>query len=395
MRLPEATAFALSLIAALTSVGCGSRRAKHAKGDAHSGEQPTAPIFAAAPAGVDGRYLGLPLDATFQTFQGSSGTTVFPNAPVTRAPMNQMEHAVVFMDDTVGFAANARAWSFLTADIANTASHRFATYRAYQISAVDVLDDRVDGRDPPPGALFYASKIFYGHSFEAVMWGSESGFHAGVKAEFSKSASIGISAFAERQGLDYKFTGAGLLPRASNAIFAFTREEVTSAYSADGPAVPIFVEYRVLPHVDVVRDHLAWARSFKVEVHFTKFDVIKDSALIFNPTWSVMGFCEVNGKRTLIEDRWVLPPGTKVNDSQPAYPSSWNHVFAGVGARDIVTCGVEGNYSNQVGGGPIALSRLPVIPIIPGTNAEGTFEGANGSTKYRVTYTAAVTENTL
>ncbi len=342
------------------------------------------PVIATAPVGIGDSYLGVPLDAHFRPLQGPTARTLFPATQITRYPANQVSHETVIVSDSFALDANLSAWHLFDVGGGVANDRRFASYRAFQIEFVSALDDRVPMGPPPYGASFYPWKIYYGHAYEAVFSGTSHGFHAGIAAEFQ---AIGgdLQSFARTRSLEVRVVGVGLTPNNGQAIFARTPNDIRASYSAAGPAVPIFAEYRLIPGTPVPpRSRIAWATPLRVEVVYDTIDVLADGTWGATP-WTVDGFCAANGTEIPLTDRHVLPPGTRVEDGQ-SYPVGW-HAFLTAVDGDLIDCGLDGRFQDTIKGGAIAHGRMPQPITLRGPGvASGTFEARNADTHYRIHY---------
>lgn len=280
------------------------------------------PVLATAPAGIGDGYLGVPLDAHFRPLQGAAAGPLFRGPQVSRFPVNQVSHDTVVLTDSFSLDANIAAWRLFEVGGGVANERRFASYRAFQIEYVSVVNDRTEMNAPPPGAFFYPWKIYYGHAYEAVFSGTSNGFHAGVAAEF-RAIGGDIQTFARARSLDVRIFGLGLTPATGQAIFARTPDEVRSSYSTSGPAVPIFIEYRLIPGLSSPpRGGISWARPVTVEVVYDQLDVIEDGTWWSTP-WYVQAFCACNGVEVQLRDNQALPRGTSVEDGH-SYPMNWH-----------------------------------------------------------------------
>lgn len=344
----------------------------------------TQPVLATAPAGIGDGYLGAPLDAHFHPLQGPTAGSLFPAPQVSRFPVNQISHDVTVVADTYSLDANLSAWQLFDVSGGLQNDRRYASYRAFQIEHVSVVDDRTAMRTPPPGAVFYPWKIYYGHAFEAVFSGTSQALHAGIAAEF-RAFGGDLQTFANTHSLAMRVFGLGLTPRSGQAIFARTQNEILSAYTTMGPAVPIFVEYRLIPGIPAPpKGSIAWSAPLQVEVVYDSIDVFQDGTWFATP-WDVTAGCTVNELPALLTNNQALPPRTSVEDGH-SYPMHWHGFFTATD-RDRVACGLEGRFSDTVKSGVVARGWMPQPIQLHGPGeSRGTFEGKNADTHYRVHY---------
>lgn len=220
--------------------------------------QPGPVVRASADAALSEAQLGAPYDLRFLPVQGPDGATLFPQSrPPARVAVNRMEHQFDFVESEEGFAANASAWGYggFSADLVS--NNRFATYRAMQIDYVVQLDDTSPVRQPPPSAVYYPWRIYYGRMYEVLFQGDARAFHAGVKANLAV-ANVDASTFAADNRLSVKVWGRGLEPRTNRAIFARTPNEIESQYKQTSNPVPIYAEFRQIPGRLGLTGRVAW-----------------------------------------------------------------------------------------------------------------------------------------
>jgi hypothetical protein len=169
--------------------------------------------------------------------------------------------------------------------------------RAYQIDYYEDVDLTVLGTTAPGPAVYFVSKIYFGHSYEALFSGSSSAFSAAVAATLPQ-ASGSIQATATADHLMASNVGRGLVPTSGDALFAANSGDVTSHYSASGPAVPIFIEYRLVPNVSAPPGTMIpWASTNKATISIDELDVFHNGSHLdaSNTAWTVSANCSVNG----------------------------------------------------------------------------------------------------
>lgn len=195
--------------------------------------------------------------------QGEEGKTLFPSAgPPSVSPQAYMEHAFVLADSEEVLAAHASAWN-LGAGFSTRTTHRYASYRAVQVTDVHEIDDTSPIREPPSNAIYYPWKVYMGHSYEVLIEGEASQFHAGVQADLF-AASARIDDFVNKHHLLHHSVGYGLRPATGKAIFARTQEQIRDHYVAetDRP-VPILVEWREIPGRKGRGEQIVWTQLEK------------------------------------------------------------------------------------------------------------------------------------
>ncbi len=369
--------FALLAVALL--IGCSS--SPNAQSPSVAGRR----INATAPAGIGASYLGRPHDAHFLQLQGEEGRTLFPDAgQIRRAPVNEMRHEYVLVESEETLAANFGGWG-ITASADGASSTRHASYRAMQIAYVEEIDDTSEMEDPPAGSVYYPARIYYGHSYEVVVSGIERQFHTGVKAQLLAWGGE-VKAFAQSHKLTTKAVGRGLRPRNGGAIFAKTAEDIEKAYVADGPAVPIIIEYRQLPNTRGLDRAIAWPQPLDVEFQVAKLRVGNDGTWGDTP-WELSLNCKAGDDLLEIDPfvwRGVTGNGGSYDVNKPWHLA----LFPG----DQLHCEVNGSYSGPIAGHRELPAARMVNPVVVGasTNVPGVMTGKDQAAAYDIEYTVRV-----
>jgi hypothetical protein len=155
------------------------------------------------------------------------------------------------------FDAHASAWG-VEGNVGSASTQRFASYRAMIVRDVYEIDDTTAMRRAPNDAVYYPARIYFGHIYEVVLSGTENSFNAGVAAELA-IVTVGIQQFAHQHDLKLQAMGRGLAPKDERAIFARTEREIQNSYKADGgAAVPILVEWRIIPGRSARQRPIEW-----------------------------------------------------------------------------------------------------------------------------------------
>lgn len=283
------------LLAITAACGGGSSRLRSAVPPV-----PRTTIFATAPDAIGLQHLGRPYDVHFEPLAGPESRPIFDgSASVTQTDINSFEHRFASFEDTITLGANFSGWG-ISGDAGVTTTQRYAVFRAYQVAYVREIDDTHPVRHLPSDASFYLARIYYGHRYEAILSGDARTFNAGVRAAFVV-ASGGVAAFAGRAGLQVSYRGRGFVPNDGIAIFARTPEEITSAYSARGEPVAIFVDYRSIPERrGSPATPIEWAASTPTVLTLRDLRVFRDGTL-GTSTWQMDIACRSSG-RTVHEE---------------------------------------------------------------------------------------------
>jgi hypothetical protein len=344
-------------------------------------------IFAPAPSWMRPEMLGTPLDAHFQTVQ-SGGTSIFPGAPITGWQADDFHHGKLEVDDSMSFDANLSAWTTLVgikAGMGTANDYRFASYRAWDVHFISAVDDRYPHAAPPPGAVWYPARIYWGHSYEQVCFGDAHTFTSSVAAKF-KVLDGDVDNFARSNDLQCQLSGRGLTPTKPGAIFAGSDQDVRRYYTDSGPIAPVFVEYRLIPGIaPPPAGMINWLAPYTVTV---RFNAIRVGYQVnwFRASWNAQGFCLVNGQP-------VGPPtpavnGDKVTDGTQL-SVNWVAPLS-VAPGDKIACGLQGTFSGMARAGQIARGVMQDTVIRGPGSFSGAFDGSNADTRYTVQYTVSV-----
>jgi len=360
---------------------CASGRREVATSDANE-KLTFASIKATAPTGTYSEQLGLPFDREFN--QIPTGT-LFPDAPTPRrVPAAGFKHELVTVDTQQQLAANAKGWGVVQASSKLARESRFASYRAYQLSQVEILDDSSTMRDPPPQAIYYAWKIYYGRSYEAVVSGNARSFTASVRATFL-AFDGGISGFTKEHSLSLQAAGIGLQPRSGEAIFAKTPRDIETLYQAVGDVMPVFIEYRKIPSRATPDVVIKWVTPRSIDLSFGSLHVIKDGTAGTTP-WQLQVSCKQNAS-DILKDEPVLDE-VRVSDGSDN-SLTWSHLFEVVDG-DRISCETSGTFHDHI----TTPQGLPGgrMGFTVGANfaRAGTLEASSANAEYSISWDARV-----
>lgn len=358
-------------------------------------------MTAMAPLGINDAWLGRPLDAHFEAFAGTDGESLFPKGTARRQALAQMEHAITAVETKRSLDANIGAsygiWG-ASASGGESTGKRFATYRASQMVESREIDDATEMRTPPPNAVWYVSRIFYGRSYELVFSGDARTFNASVRARLY-FASGGVKTFTETNKIEVTAKGRGLEPATGEAIFAKNADEIQKLYRQSGEAVPIMVEYRTIPRTCVPDDEpIAWLEPKRVRLTYDAIDVYRKAA----DGWTVDAKCSVQDKEIVVEPQNVWTnkggladacksdvPGPRGASTYCTFNMYWAtniELFDG----DRLRCGIKGTMGGQAGTKEIPYAELShVIGKDFAAPISGAFGDGDDATEYRVHYTLA------
>jgi hypothetical protein len=351
-------------------------------------------LFVSAPLGLSDAFLGRPVDGDFEFIGGEAGASLFPGGEVSTDPSSTVQHRYHFVEDSRDFKASAGGWG-VSASLETASSRRYASFSSEQLVEVHQIDDTADMEPPPAGAAFFLWRIYYGHNYEVMVQGESERFHAGVRASFL-GASGSIETFAESNELEVSFFARGLTPVDGQAIFAKTEEEIEAAYAADGPPVPIYVEYRTIPSACAADpEQYEWLEPLEIHVAFDSIHVYNDGSLGAD-TWSLVASCRIGEADVFLEDPFVWTQKPNVSDDcmggDPGpggdgnycpYELGWSSALF-VQPGDVVRCGIEGTAHDD--GDTVEYAEFEYLVADPPQPQADRIGAANGATEYWAFY---------
>jgi hypothetical protein len=341
-------------------------------------------IRADSPQGLGPQHLGMPLDANFNPMMGAGAGTLFPQAgaPIVMT-VNEMRHDQELVTTTEQLNASAH-YLVYNGDVGAAQTKRFGIYRAVELAEVIELRDNTPMNPPPAGAVYYPWRIYRGHAYTEVFEGDSTTFNADVGAKFlTWGGSIGV--FKSTYKVQSTVKGRGLSPVNGQSIFAHDPQEITRAYSADGPAVPIIVEYRQIPNTRTKDGTIVWVQpppSKTIQVRFTNLQVAAEGAALRSyATWNMAFQCFINGQAS-----GAAQP-LQENVSVGNYPLAFMQQLT-VNDSDTIECLASGQYLRA--GDWQALGRSTTGPIVAGrlTSATSVMQGRDAKTSYAITWSA-------
>lgn len=219
---------------------------------------------------LDERDLGTVFDAELKPIYGAE--PLFDNRAPRHVRRDEMSHALLALTDAVQLDAGFR-YLFTSVGMKWNAAHEYRLYRAIELAEVIRLDDTKPLRRPPDEAVFYLAEVRKGASYDMMIEGERDEMGARLDGALA-AGGASVSALTTTSKYRVRQRGAGLHPRAGDAIFAMTPELVSARYETTEHPVPIELVFRTipgrsapkkkLPKAEVVADkrlHLAEGRS--------------------------------------------------------------------------------------------------------------------------------------
>jgi hypothetical protein len=356
------------------------------------------PIVATARLGAGDTLLGTTTDALFDQVNGQ---TIF--APRTdgtgrpaQTPVDQITFGWVQAETIKDLAANISGWGLASAALNTDNTTRYMSMRAYQIDYYEDVDLTMCKQVAQPSAVYFVSKIYYGHSYESLFSGDQSTFTAAVAATLPR-ASGSITATATSDNLTATNVGRGLVPNNGSAVFAMSSADVTNNYTANGPSVPIYVEYRLVPSVtEPSSTQIRWASATDATISIDEIDVFHNGSFLdlSNTAWTLSVTCSVNSaivqqNLPLWTDNSVTAGGTSVDrdgvtppqdpnagDSTSTYGRFANLPFRTVipvSSGNTLACNLSGTRTDT--SPPVALPPVSFAVKVDGTTATSGYVG--------------------
>lgn len=348
------------------------------------GAPPGRSFIADAPPGFDPRLLGVPLDGSFHAAPGVG--SLFPQAgPLVPVPANRFNCDQKLVATVEELAANAQAW-VVDFNIASAQRQRYAYFRAVQWTTAWELQANGPMLQPPPWAVYYASKIYLGRSYVEVIQGDVTTFDARAGIHFlTAPVGLSIGQFASDHHLSQHRAGAGFVPVGAGSMFAHTEQDIMRNYRPDGQEVPVAIEYTQLPRTPL-NGAVLFPDPRTVTVRFASVDVGATGSMLKDySNWTMTGGCTVNGQSDTAPQRFLTE---RVSLGQ--FPLAFSQtLFATDG--DQLMCSVQGTYTRGLFGAVHPLGPSTTGPITVGAingTVTNRMAGREAETNYAITWTA-------
>jgi hypothetical protein len=214
-------------------------------------------VHATSPSWMSASYLGAPLDVNFQPLRGAAAAApVFSGGPLPQAPVRAYENDFYEADKQLEFGANVSTW-IVDAGVQYDSTTRFMSQRARYVDYAVELNERSAMNPPPQGAVWYVGKIYFGATYDEILFEHDTTLTASVAASFL-SWGGDMHAFAQQHHLQDRTIIRGLTPN-GQALFAKSPPEVQRDFTlTPNSSVPIMVEYRSIPNVQPRDGAIPW-----------------------------------------------------------------------------------------------------------------------------------------
>jgi len=352
-----------------------------------AGAAPGRSFNADAPPGFDPRLLGVPRDANFHAAPGVG--SLFPQAgPLVPVPVNRFNVDQKLVSTAEELAANAQAWA-VDFNLSSLRRQRYAYFRPVPWTTAWELQPGGSMLQPPPWAVYYASKVYLGRSYVEIIEGDASIFDARAGMQFLQApVGASISQYASDHHLTSHRAGTGFVPVGAGSMFARTEQDILQNYRPDGPEIAVAIEYTQLPRTQP-NGALLFPDPKTVTVRFVSLDVGAPGAMFTDAsTWTMTGDCTVNGQSDAGPQRFLAE---RVRLGQ--FPLTFMRTVVAADGDQLV-CSAQGTYSRGLGGEPHSLGPSTTGPITVGViNGLMTSRmlGRDAETNYAITWTAAKT----
>jgi hypothetical protein len=215
-------------------------------------------ITATAPLGINAAMLGAPLDGNFHALRGAGASLpVFSGAPYPPTAVRQFESDYYKAEKQLELGANVSGW-FASGGASSDVSTRYVSARARYVEYAIELNERSTPNPPPDGAVWYIGKIYFGSTYEMVLYQSDTSMTAHAAADFFAFRGD-MHAYAASRHLNERIITHGLNPKNGVAIFSHTAAEVAQNFQlTQESSVPVMVEYRSMPNVIPADAPITW-----------------------------------------------------------------------------------------------------------------------------------------
>lgn len=325
------------------------------------------PIVATATTGTADTLLGTPVDASFNQVNGTAifKPRVGPDGAPVHSPQDQIQIGWTQIENTKELQANVSGWGLGQASANASSTTRYMSMRAYQIDYFEDVDVTQLAGTAPPTGVYFVSKIYYGHSYEALFSGDETQFSAAVAANL-KAATGSISGKAQETRLSFTNVGRGLNATGGDALFVTSEDDFRNTYSSAGPAVPIYVEYRLIPGTsEPPGTTIAWESPLRATLAIDEIDVFHNGSLLdaSDTAWDLRIDCSVDGA--------VVVSGQPLWSSTSVSAGGSHITDDGSGPQDPNPGSSTGTYGRY--------AQLPFSAQIPASNGDAIQCTINGS----------------
>lgn len=192
---------------------------------------------------LDERDLGTVFDAQLKPIYGAE--PLFDNRVPRHVRRDEMSHALLSLTDTIQFEAGFR-YLLTSVGAKWNAAREYRLYRAIQLAEVIRIDDTKPLRRPPDNAVFYLAEVRKGASYDMMIEGEREEMGARLDTALA-AGTASASTLRTKSKYIVRQRGAGLRPKAADAIFATTPELVSARYETTEHPVPIELVFRTIP----------------------------------------------------------------------------------------------------------------------------------------------------
>jgi hypothetical protein len=215
-------------------------------------------ITATAPIGMSVAMLGAPLDEHFHALRGlGASLPVFSGGAYPPTPVRQFESDYYKAEKQLELGANISGW-FAGGGASGDSNTRYVSARARYVEYAVELNERSTPNPAPDGAVWYIGKIYFGSTYEMVLFEHDTSMNIHAAADFFAWRGD-MHAYASAHHLNERIIAHGLVPKNGSAIFSHTPAEVAQNFQlTQDSLVPVMVEYRSMPNANPADAPIPW-----------------------------------------------------------------------------------------------------------------------------------------
>ncbi len=333
---------------------------------------------AEVPGDIGPDSVGIPLGPGFAKFVGPDGATLFPGVQPILRPINEFQSEHTLLETTEDVSANVRA-GIISVGAGYGQGQQFAVYRAAVTVSSLQVPEGVPMRQPPLGAAYFVSAVYFGYSSTTTFQGDRSTISTSFGLSFPVWG-LSVSDAQSRYHVEAHTLYRGLAPKnpAQILLAANDPNQLQSAYWFDQRAqpIPIVVEYRTIPN--------AMAPPRRISIRFTGLQAGEAGSVWYGHSgWELDATCSVNG---------MPPPQPAVIvkqdvDDRGSYAALGPSIEIEAADTDTIECVVSGHHTR--GDGVETFGQVTTGPILGRSvnpSVMGQIRGSSAYASYTMTW---------